>query len=99
MSHFHVIDSLEDGVKERDLLNDQKFAADINTITYIEWMLDEEEDARTQEFLSSNRKDEGEGKKSSSSCSKSSSETRVEKSNCRPLANKQERGRRSMYRR
>ena len=63
MDHFHVVNAFEDREEERDLLYDEVFLAgpnDINAVTYIIGVLNEEEDAGAEELLSCGCEDEGE---------------------------------------
>lgn len=54
-----VVDAAEEGVHERDVLDDQGRAGDFDAVTTVEGVLDEEEDARAQEFSDGTTDSEG----------------------------------------
>lgn len=47
----------EDCKKQRDMFDDQLIIADVDSIQYIEGVLDEKEDARAEEFLGCSSED------------------------------------------
>jgi len=80
LHRLSVGDALEDGVEQGNVLNSQLLRRNVNAITDIVGVLNEEEDAGTQDLLSRGRKDERKGKKRSSRCSQGRAETRGEES-------------------
>jgi hypothetical protein len=50
LDHLHAINTLEDGIEERDLLDNQEFflgTSNINSVAHIEWVFDKQKDARS----------------------------------------------------
>ena len=51
------VDVFEDCKKQRDMFDDQLIIANVDSIQYIEGVLDEKEDARAEEFLGCSSED------------------------------------------
>jgi hypothetical protein len=70
LNHFHIVDSFEDCEEEGDLLHDKQFVPrrtdDVDAITDIVGVFDEEEDTGAEEFLGGYGKDKGEREESGS---------------------------------
>lgn len=81
MHHFHAVDALEDCEEERDLLDDEEFlrrwADDVDAVTDVVGVLDEEEDAGAEKLLCCGCEDEREGEQRRSRCCKSRDEVGV----------------------
>lgn len=63
LHHLHIVDAFEDSEEEGDLLDDQELLDgpdDVYAVADIIRVFDEEEDARTEEFLGCGCEDEGE---------------------------------------
>jgi hypothetical protein len=73
----------EDGVKQRDALNDEARFRDLDPVTNVVWVLDEEEDARAKDFLRRGGKDEGHGEQSRAGTRETGSKTRAQDEDCR----------------
>lgn len=58
LHHFHGVDSFEDRIEQRDLLNYQVDLVDVYSVTDIVGMLDKQKDTRTEKLLGGSCKDE-----------------------------------------
>jgi hypothetical protein len=60
LGDFAVVNTLKDGIKEGNVLYSKLVRANVDAVTNIVRVLDEEEDARTEHLLTSSSEDEGE---------------------------------------
>lgn len=78
LSNLHLVDTVEHGVQERDALDNKLLVVDVDAVTNIIGMLDEEENARTEELLSGGSEDERERKQSCSGSRNNGDEAALE---------------------
>lgn len=78
---LHGVKTVEDRVEEGDLVDNHLGTTDVNAVTNIVRVLDEKENAGTQELLSRDSENEREREQRSSRSSQSRDETALEEGN------------------
>jgi hypothetical protein len=81
LNSLHGVEAVENRVQEGDLVDNHLGTSNVDAVTNIVRVLDEQEDTRTEEFLGSNREDEGQRKKGSSRSGESGDEAALEEGN------------------
>ena len=80
-ANLQTTNAAEDSEQQRDVVNSEVVGSDINTVSDIVRVLDEQENARSQDFLGGNGEDEGQREESCSSGGQGSGEAGVKEGN------------------
>jgi hypothetical protein len=82
LNDFTVINTLEDGVEKGDVLHGEQVSANVDAVSNVVRMFDEQEDAGTENFLAGGSEYEGERQQSSSGRSQGGSKAGTEEADC-----------------
>ena len=86
LSNLHLVDPMKHGVQQGNAVDHKLSTVDVDTVTDIVRMLDEQENARSKELLGGGGKNERQGQKSSTCGRDDNDEAAAEKRHYKELA-------------